>query len=197
MKITILAFLFTALILACSVNENKEQGKSSPSNSLPRSSFSSIVKQDSTLYQGQLYKTVRIGSQIWLTENLNSVPKLGNWWCFGDMPEHCRTYGKLYDWEAAMNVCPDGWELPSKDDYEKLYEYESYLQATSVWHAVFGGYKYDDGRWWYLGEWGFWWSSTEYGDRAYSFYIIVNKNKLHKSDEKKTYGLSVRCIKKQ
>jgi hypothetical protein len=191
--------LFAALIFACSMYEigQERSSSSSPLYSSHSSSSQAIVSQDSTLYQERLYKTVKIGSQIWLTENLNAVPKSGNCWCYNDMDEHCSTYGKLCDWKAAMNVCPDGWKLPSKDDYEKLYDYQDRLQASSVWDAVFGGYKYDDGRWWPLGDMGFWWSSTESGDFAYSFYITKGQNQLHKIYEKKTYGLSVRCIKKQ
>jgi uncharacterized protein (TIGR02145 family) len=202
MKISILLFLFLAFVFACTDEETGQKTDSSADFSYRSSSSLVIVKQDSVPYQGRSYKAVKIGSQTWLAENLNAVPSSssGNWWCYANLNEHCTNYGKLYDWQAAMNICPDGWKLPSVDDYENLSDYndvhKGVLQSTSVWDATFGGYKYDDGRWWPLGEEGFWWSSTNDGDRAKYFTITKGENKLRKYDEKKTYGLSVRCIKK-
>jgi uncharacterized protein (TIGR02145 family) len=202
MKITILAFLFTTLIFACYLEEiGQDKSSSSPplyssSPSSPSSSSRVIAQQESLLY-GQSYKTIQMGSQIWLAENLNAEPSSGSSWCHGTLPDRCRMYGKLYDWKAAMNVCPDGWKLPSKDDYDNLLGFEDVLQNTSVWNAAFGGFKdKDNGDFSPLEKEGYWWSSTESGDFAHIRYIRKSENKLHKRDDKKTYGYSVRCIKK-
>ena len=58
---------------------------------------------------GHIYKTVKIGEQIWMAENLNyAYPKQDSSsdsvsWCYNNEPDSCAKYGRLYLWSAAMD----------------------------------------------------------------------------------------------
>jgi len=106
-------------------------------------------------------------------------------------------YGKLYDWEAANNVCPSGWKLPSKTDYDNLLDYVEdkkngyfagkILKSVEGWgdyggsdvhkfSAFPGGYRESIHNISFigLGEKAFWWTSTESGE--YSYYRNVGES---------------------
>lgn len=69
-------------------------------------------------YGGQVYNTVQIFNQCWLKENLNYAA--GNSWCYEYDAANCDSYGRLYDWETAISVCPVGWHLPTDEEWKIL-----------------------------------------------------------------------------
>jgi len=62
-----------------------------------------------------IYKYVIIDNQIWMAENLNykyAEEDSLNSWCYDNKIYNCKKYGRLYDFDAARQACPDGWHLP-------------------------------------------------------------------------------------
>jgi len=90
--------------------------------------------------EGVVYEQVTIGTQTWMARNLNFSYKntLGS--CYQEDSANCSSYGRLYDWSTAAKVCPEGWHLPTQDEWTTLVNYAGQnnagakLKATSGWN---------------------------------------------------------------
>lgn len=167
----------------------------------------------------QEYKTVKIGKQIWLAENLNYL--IDNSYCYEDKPEYCDKYGRLYSWIAATNACPDGWHLPSDEEWKEL-EVELGMQnevdevgwrgkhpgqgflmkkgGGSGFNAELAGYVYlmNGDFFKMLGDEGYFWTSTQKIDQnKKSWYRrLTGRASIERENmSNKRFGMSVRCVK--
>jgi len=68
---------------------------------------------------GNTYRWVKIGDQIWMAENLRFKPDSGSL-CWENNEDQCKTRGRLYGWTTAMHVAPPGWHLPSDGEWKQL-----------------------------------------------------------------------------
>ena len=163
-------------------------------------------------------------------------------WCYDNDPANCAKYGRLYTWAAAMDsvsewitngkgcsatspvrgVCPEGWHLPSYDEWEALIvavdgsitEYTfsntagTKLKSVTGWNAYSGITNEDafgfsalpaghrDYGYYYEGYYAAFWSSTQ-DDSGYAYYMDLH----YDLDNARLYyygnylGYSVRCLK--
>ena len=80
---------------------------------------------DSVMVRGdEEYETVEIGGVCVTKRNLNYKPTgKSNSLCFDHLDENCEKYGRMYDYDAAKGVCPEGWRLMTEDDLQRFLTY--------------------------------------------------------------------------
>jgi uncharacterized protein (TIGR02145 family) len=71
---------------------------------------------------GQTYRWVRLGDQIWMAENLRFAAGTGCW-AWNDDEGTVAERGRYYDWDAAMRSAPPGWHLPTDEEWKELERY--------------------------------------------------------------------------
>ena len=198
---------------------------------------------------GQIYKTVKIGDQIWMAENLNyadsvKTPSLmGKNWCYANKAENCAVTGRLYTWTAAIDsvklatdadnpqdcgsgktctlpakvqgICPDGWHLPEKKEWETLLTKVGgeatalkVLKSQTGWFrqgngsddvgfsALPAGDRINNGNFFDIGKLAGFWSASE-TDYNYAKALDLGycSNYAALGYYNKSFGFSVRCLK--
>jgi uncharacterized protein (TIGR02145 family) len=180
-------------------------------------SFSSSVVGTSGTFtdvrDSKVYRWVKIGTQVWMSENLNYAAtdsKCGKGNTLSDAnTSTCDTYGRQYNWEAVMAACPSGWHLPNKAEWDALASYIesdngcSYCDAMHLKSAIGwnnGGNGLDSYGFSALpnsdGNYNAWWSATEPHDSsAYGVFMHHPYATAFWFSFAKSALLSVRCVK--
>ena len=172
---------------------------------------------------GRTYRTVRIGDQVWMAENLDygkMVPGkrdglcVGEKWCFND--DESLGYGGLYTWKVAMESCPKGWHVPTQKEWGSLVRTLGgeiraawLLKSRTGWYKGFdgvdavgfsalpSGWRDKFGRFDNLrdqGEARFWFSDPDRVCKAAMLHITMTKEIYSRVVDGK-YGYAVRCVK--
>ena len=166
---------------------------------------------------GKVYKTIKIGNQIWFAENL-AYKANGGCWAYNKDSVNVTKYGYLYNWEAAKTASPAGWHLPSDAEWTTLTDYlggakvaGGKLKSTKGW--PFGaseiatndcgfnvlpgsalGYN-GSSNFGELGVDAFFWSSTSAEGKYFWLRHLNESNELFRDFDFPAAGYSVRCIK--
>jgi len=126
----------TVLFVAC---DDSSSSPSSENNSSVKSNSCSNADEPLTdPRDGKVYKTVKIGNQVWMAENLNY--DVEGSWTNDSLDKDGSIYGRFYTFGRAKKACPDGWHLPTFDEIDELRENTGgvglagkNLKATSGW----------------------------------------------------------------
>jgi uncharacterized protein (TIGR02145 family) len=193
-------------------------------------------------YQVYKYTTIEVKdkdySETWMAENLNY--EVENSSCYKDISSNCDTYGRLYTWAAAVGrtedecgsgklcisegvvqgICPEGWHLPSKAEWGKLFDAVggasaafTVLRSNEGWKNSNGTDKYGftmlpggeyivesegvpfSGYYYISNDASFWTSDADGKTHAYGILLNVDVglsiNKSYSKDDQ----FSVRCVK--
>lgn len=199
-----------------------ESGEPQSSSSAAASNVEYGTLADSR--DGKSYKTVKIGSLTWMAENLNydnsavATGSIDSSFCYDGILANCEKYGRLYQEYAATAVCPEGWRLPTADDWRDLVntaksefgDDNGSLRAVGEWeNSIFGdnitatnasgfsalpaGYRAKTGECDGEGSKAYFWGEDNMNHYAW---ILSNQYDMEKeSVQRGYYAYAVRCVK--
>ena len=136
---------------------------------------------------------------------------------------NCKRLGRLYSWVEAASVCPEGWRLPTKADFEKLIaemlkggvasskgDAGAALKAKDGWFkkgngsdvlgfkALPAGFRGADGKFDGIGGYAYFWSATEDDEfpesLAYYLFLSFSSDAASLNAFAKEDYRSVRCV---
>lgn len=162
---------------------------------------------------GNRYATVRIGTQVWMAENLRVTRTPDGKPIISHFPNQdsttVRTFGRLYDWQTALSIAPEGWHLPSDEEWNILAMHlgmsaASKLKDSTHWPGMNktrfsarpAGYWNDSGFDSRFGQTAVFWTSTQQDSHfVWSRTISAQHDTLRRVTQHPQYGFSVRCVK--
>ena len=175
---------------------------------------------------GKSYSTIEIDGQCWMKENLNYGTQINGGanqanngipekYCYNNQSDTCTKYGALYQWDEIMawqnnegctGICPCGWHIPSKQEWESLFLSIADGSATAGEHLIIDGYTGFD---LFMGGAAFgrnnfirkgtytelWTSSAADAIKAYSMHFGLRKPSANERKSGHQSAFYLRCLK--
>ena len=159
---------------------------------------------------GKIYKTVKIGKQVWFAENL-AFKVDSSCLAYNNDTSNVKKYGYFYDWETAKKVCPEGWHLPDYGEFNKLRAFygdtktaAEKLKDKNGFNAIpVGGFSIFTNKFYGFNDLAIFWTSWAMDASPYELEIYFEyksyygKNvptRIH-HDTSRESAKSVRCLK--
>lgn len=210
-------YLMVLLMCASFVNAKPTKAKAKPAKAAKEKVAKLKPGEFRDARDKQIYRLVKIGDREWFGDNLNY--KMEGAFCFKDDDSQCDAYGSLYTWAAAVKACPEGFRLPSQEDFESLWTAAGadfnaayLLKASYGWSggtdgndtlkfgAMAAGNRFDDETYGNLLKFAFFWSSDDTSEgipqgSARVWYMTSKSMAFSYMSKTKDFGFSVRCVR--
>jgi len=198
----------------------------------PEIPFSCGIHKITDSRDANQYATIKVGNQCWMKENLKWLPNVNPsangsntspfYYVFGyqgtsvsaaKVSANYNTYGVLYNWPATFNACPQGWHLPSDEEWLVLINYlggeseaggKMKTTGTTFWFipntgatnssgfsGLPGGFRDSYGGFVSLRSHCCWYSSSD----AWGCFLHYDNSNVFNGYYTKDQGFSIRCLK--
>lgn len=170
-------------------------------------------------HEGNNYRTINIGNQLWMAENLNTIhysngEKIKSF-CYDHDTAYCKIFGRLYTWDALNiganldslpGICPDNWHVPTDEEWSVMLDSIGGFKSAGIvlrrgkysdFNLLWGGnYQSDLDIFSFIDRKVYFWSSTEFSNSAAWMRMTgANTKNVNRSTVPKEYAFSIRCVK--
>jgi uncharacterized protein (TIGR02145 family) len=160
---------------------------------------------------GQVYQTITFSKpsgnatikRTWFAENARF--KVEDSYCYKDTEAYCEKFGRLYNYEAANKACPNGWHVPTIEEWNYLFDFfggkhkaGKYLfeGEASDMHMLYGGFAEPGHIFKDISVSGNWWDNEQKGDnKAGIITLIKGSSEIYHLVIGNNHKLSTRCVK--
>ncbi|MEM6737124.1 MAG: FISUMP domain-containing protein [Bacteroidota bacterium] len=164
------------------------------------------------LRDGQEYKTITFKKRMddtviertWFAENVAYA--VDNSYCYKDTEAYCEKFGRLYNYKAANEACPEGWHVPTITEWNYLFTFfggrheagKHLIEGQeSDMHMLYGGFAEPGHIFKDITISGNWWDNELKGNNSAGIITIIkDSGEIYHSVIGNNHKLSCRCVKK-
>ncbi len=192
---------------------------------LPGNSAFQCGQPFSDIRDNQVYSTRLIGTQCWMTQNLNHGTFINSneiqadnclpeKYCYNNNSSDCTTKGGLYQWdellqynesEPVQGLCPPGWHVSSETEWLTLLTTMNgpglagdslKIDGSSGFIAILPGLNYQNNTWAFDNFTTFYWTSTSSGTiQSIAHGLNIQNGSVSKYMSNQACAFSIRCIR--